>query len=178
MPGIYVHNPAQCPTCQPLVSARLARFSDAMHKGAARRPYMRPRTGGGKRPRHSSSSTGASGGGNSASDGGSQTQQQLPLSSHGGGGSGGGVLPPQPLPAALHLRSLRPTAPRTQLQHGVMRSNCIDCLDRTNVAQFAYGLGAFGRQLQALGLTDSPEIDSDTRWEGVGVGVEGGRGAC
>ena len=44
-------------------------------------------------------------------------------------------------------------------QHGVLRSNCIDCLDRTNVAQFAYGLGGLGRQLQALGVSGALDID-------------------
>jgi len=41
------------------------------------------------------------------------------------------------------------------LQAGVLRSNCIDCLDRTNVAQFAHGCAALGLQLLALGLADS-----------------------
>ncbi|CAN7131752.1 unnamed protein product, partial [Brassica rapa subsp. narinosa] len=49
----------------------------------------------------------------------------------------------------------------TMLQKGVLRTNCIDCLDRTNVAQYAYGLVAFGRQLHALGLTESTTIDLD-----------------
>ena len=49
--------------------------------------------------------------------------------------------------------------PGHRWQQGVLRSNCIDCLDRTNVAQFAYGLGGVGRQLQALGISDSPDID-------------------
>ena len=49
--------------------------------------------------------------------------------------------------------------PGHRWQQGVLRSNCIDCLDRTNVAQFAYGLGGLGRQLQALGISDSPDID-------------------
>lgn len=49
----------------------------------------------------------------------------------------------------------------TILQKGVLRTNCIDCLDRTNVAQYAYGLVAFGRQLHALGLTESDTIDLD-----------------
>ncbi|XP_013635422.1 PREDICTED: phosphoinositide phosphatase SAC2-like isoform X1 [Brassica oleracea var. oleracea] len=49
----------------------------------------------------------------------------------------------------------------TMLQKGVLRTNCIDCLDRTNVAQYAYGLVAFGRQLHALGLTESDTIDLD-----------------
>eukprot|EP00891_Asterochloris_glomerata_P001020 jgi/Astpho2/1020/e_gw1.00016.22.1_t len=47
-----------------------------------------------------------------------------------------------------------------QLQHGVLRTNCIDCLDRTNVAQFAFGLAALGRQLHALGLAEGPELDA------------------
>lgn len=48
------------------------------------------------------------------------------------------------------------------LQKGVLRTNCIDCLDRTNVAQYAYGLAALGRQLHALGLTDVDEIDLES----------------
>jgi hypothetical protein len=47
-------------------------------------------------------------------------------------------------------------------QNGVLRTNCIDCLDRTNVAQYAYGLEALGRQLQAVCLIDSPKIDPDS----------------
>ncbi|KAL4018781.1 hypothetical protein IC575_022403 [Cucumis melo] len=46
-------------------------------------------------------------------------------------------------------------------QNGVLRTNCIDCLDRTNVAQYAYGLVALGRQLHTLGFTESPKIDLD-----------------
>ncbi|KAL1808949.1 hypothetical protein ACET3Z_025939 [Daucus carota] len=46
-------------------------------------------------------------------------------------------------------------------QKGVLRTNCIDCLDRTNVAQYAYGLIALGRQLHALGVKDSSKIDLD-----------------
>jgi phosphatidylinositol 3,5-bisphosphate 5-phosphatase len=46
------------------------------------------------------------------------------------------------------------------VQRGVLRTNCIDCLDRTNVAQFAAGLAALGRQLAALGISDSPTIDA------------------
>lgn len=37
-------------------------------------------------------------------------------------------------------------------QAGVLRTNCIDSLDRTNLAQFTYGLLALGRQLHALGI--------------------------
>jgi hypothetical protein len=49
-----------------------------------------------------------------------------------------------------------------RFQGGVLRTNCIDCLDRTNVAQYAYGLAALGRQLLAMGLTDMPKVDPDS----------------
>ncbi|KAK4778072.1 hypothetical protein SAY87_018259 [Trapa incisa] len=47
------------------------------------------------------------------------------------------------------------------LQNGVLRTNCIDCIDRTNVAQYAYGLVALGRQLHSIGLPEYPEIGLD-----------------
>lgn len=47
-------------------------------------------------------------------------------------------------------------------QTGVLRTNCIDCLDRTNVAQYAYGLMALGRQLHAMGFTESQTIDQNS----------------
>ncbi|KAM1836172.1 hypothetical protein ACFX14_018130 [Malus domestica] len=49
----------------------------------------------------------------------------------------------------------------SMFQSGVLRTNCIDCLDRTNVAQYAYGLAALGHQLHALGAIDNPRIDLD-----------------
>lgn len=48
-----------------------------------------------------------------------------------------------------------------RLQNGVLRTNCIDCLDRTNVAQYAYGLAAIGHQLHSLGIIEHPKIDLD-----------------
>ncbi|KAF8113397.1 hypothetical protein N665_0050s0053 [Sinapis alba] len=48
-----------------------------------------------------------------------------------------------------------------KLQRGVLRTNCIDCLDRTNVAQYAYGWAALGQQLHALGIRDVPTIELD-----------------
>ncbi|CAH2072255.1 unnamed protein product [Thlaspi arvense] len=48
-----------------------------------------------------------------------------------------------------------------KLQRGVLRTNCIDCLDRTNVAQYAYGWAALGQQLHALGIRDAPTIELD-----------------
>ncbi|XP_057841139.1 phosphatidylinositol-3-phosphatase SAC1 [Cryptomeria japonica] len=49
-----------------------------------------------------------------------------------------------------------------RFQSGVLRTNCIDCLDRTNVAQFAYGLAALGHQLHAMGLSNLPKVDTDS----------------
>ena len=48
-------------------------------------------------------------------------------------------------------------------QEGVLRTNCIDCLDRTNVAEFMVGKCALGHQLYALGVISEPflEFDSD-----------------
>ncbi|XP_067049338.1 polyphosphoinositide phosphatase-like [Acropora muricata] len=48
-------------------------------------------------------------------------------------------------------------------QTGVLRTNCVDCLDRTNTAQFMVGKCALGYQLRALGVIDKPfvEFDSD-----------------
>ncbi|GMY34839.1 phosphoinositide phosphatase SAC2-like isoform X1 [Fagus crenata] len=47
----------------------------------------------------------------------------------------------------------------TMSQKGVLRTNCLDCLDRTNIAQYVYGLAALGRQLHALGFIESPNVD-------------------
>lgn len=47
-------------------------------------------------------------------------------------------------------------------QHGVLRTNCIDCLDRTNAAQFLMGKCALGHQLYVLGVIASPKIDFDS----------------
>jgi hypothetical protein len=51
----------------------------------------------------------------------------------------------------------------SQVQNGVARTNCIDCLDRTNAAQFVIGKRALGRQLHALGVIagNTVEYDSD-----------------
>ncbi|KAI7907384.1 SacI homology domain-containing protein [Cokeromyces recurvatus] len=51
---------------------------------------------------------------------------------------------------------------RQSRQHGVLRTNCIDCLDRTNAAQFLMGKCALGHQLYALGVIASPKIDFDS----------------
>jgi hypothetical protein len=49
-----------------------------------------------------------------------------------------------------------------QVQNGVARTNCIDCLDRTNAAQFVIGKRALGRQLQALGVIAGNTVEYDT----------------
>lgn len=48
------------------------------------------------------------------------------------------------------------------MQNGIARTNCIDCLDRTNAAQFVIGKRALGHQLHALGVTGDTTIDYDT----------------
>ncbi|KAI5861633.1 SacI homology domain-containing protein [Durotheca rogersii] len=47
-------------------------------------------------------------------------------------------------------------------QNGVARTNCIDCLDRTNAAQFVIGKRALGHQLHALGIIEHTTIEYDT----------------
>lgn len=47
-------------------------------------------------------------------------------------------------------------------QNGVARTNCIDCLDRTNAAQFVIGKRALGHQLHALGILEDTTVDYDT----------------
>ncbi|KAB5540477.1 SacI homology domain-containing protein [Coniochaeta sp. 2T2.1] len=49
-----------------------------------------------------------------------------------------------------------------RVQNGVARTNCIDCLDRTNAAQFVIGKRALGHQLHALGMLDKTQIEYDT----------------
>lgn len=50
----------------------------------------------------------------------------------------------------------------TQVQQGVCRTNCIDCLDRTNAAQFIIGKKALGYQLYALGVIDDKYLEYDS----------------
>ncbi|XP_007891065.1 polyphosphoinositide phosphatase [Callorhinchus milii] len=49
-----------------------------------------------------------------------------------------------------------------RLQTGVLRTNCVDCLDRTNTAQFMVGKCALAYQLYALGVIDKPRLQFDT----------------
>ncbi|KAM4772020.1 polyphosphoinositide phosphatase [Rhinophrynus dorsalis] len=52
--------------------------------------------------------------------------------------------------------------PCGRLQTGVLRTNCVDCLDRTNTAQFMVGKCALAYQLYSLGLIDKPNLQFDT----------------
>ncbi|EEB07206.1 inositol polyphosphate phosphatase [Schizosaccharomyces japonicus yFS275] len=47
-------------------------------------------------------------------------------------------------------------------QEGIVRVNCIDCLDRTNAAQFIIGKTVFGHQLYKLGVISSPKLFYDS----------------
>lgn len=48
------------------------------------------------------------------------------------------------------------------VQNGIARTNCIDCLDRTNAAQFVIGKRALGHQLHALGIITDTYLAFDT----------------
>eukprot|EP00095_Tigriopus_kingsejongensis_P006225 maker-scaffold301_size216225-snap-gene-0.18 protein:Tk06225 transcript:maker-scaffold301_size216225-snap-gene-0.18-mRNA-1 annotation:"polyphosphoinositide phosphatase isoform x2" len=52
--------------------------------------------------------------------------------------------------------------PDQLLQAGIVRTNCVDCLDRTNTAQFVVGKCALGLQLFALGFVESPHLEFDS----------------
>lgn len=49
-------------------------------------------------------------------------------------------------------------------QKGVFRSNCMDCLDRTNVCQSCFAKHMLELQLKTEGIDMSAQIDQDTTW--------------
>ena len=49
-------------------------------------------------------------------------------------------------------------------QSGVLRTNCMDCLDRTNVVQSACGQRALEQQLKAENISLSLQSDKSTQW--------------
>lgn len=50
----------------------------------------------------------------------------------------------------------------TTFQTGLVRVNCVDCLDRTNTAQFAIGKCALAHQLFKLGFIRPPKLEFDS----------------
>ncbi|KJH43495.1 hypothetical protein DICVIV_10475 [Dictyocaulus viviparus] len=70
---------------------------------------------------------------------------------------------PMPYTRSIDYRSALPdfqpflsADKRFLLQHGISRTNCVDCLDRTNVAQFGIGRVALACQLYSMGVLDYP----------------------
>ena len=51
-----------------------------------------------------------------------------------------------------------------QSQSGILRTNCMDCLDRTNVVQSACGQRALEQQLQSEGVKADLQKDTTTDW--------------
>lgn len=45
-------------------------------------------------------------------------------------------------------------------QRGCIRTNCLDCLDRTNCVQTFLGLDILNEQIQVLGFTDKRQANS------------------
>uniref|UniRef100_A0A6I8NLT3 phosphoinositide 5-phosphatase n=1 Tax=Ornithorhynchus anatinus TaxID=9258 RepID=A0A6I8NLT3_ORNAN len=45
-----------------------------------------------------------------------------------------------------------------RFQSGTVRTNCLDCLDRTNSVQAFFGLEMLAKQLEALGLAEKPQL--------------------
>ncbi|KAF8820013.1 SacI domain-containing protein, partial [Cardiosporidium cionae] len=50
-----------------------------------------------------------------------------------------------------------------RVQNGIIRTNCVDCLDRTNVAQFFMGREALIHQLAILAYLPEPHLDEDSQ---------------
>lgn len=69
-----------------------------------------------------------------------------------------------PLPASFSKldSDADPAHPSLFLQHGAVRINCVDCLDRTNAAQFVIGKAALAHQLHALGLLRHAQLSFDS----------------
>jgi hypothetical protein len=51
-----------------------------------------------------------------------------------------------------------------QRQNGILRTNCMDCLDRTNVVQSACGRNILEQQLEDQGITIDLQTDPKTAW--------------
>jgi len=62
----------------------------------------------------------------------------------------------------LHNAGLHSDQRTARRQVGITRVNCVDCLDRTNTAQFALGRCALAYQLYALGVVATPHVEFDS----------------
>jgi hypothetical protein len=49
-------------------------------------------------------------------------------------------------------------------QTGILRTNCMDCLDRTNVVQSFYGRKSLETQLRSVGISLDFQADTSTQW--------------
>ncbi|XP_076064117.1 polyphosphoinositide phosphatase FIG4 [Oratosquilla oratoria] len=59
-------------------------------------------------------------------------------------------------------KTIEPDSRQGRNQTGVVRVNCVDCLDRTNTAQFSLGKCALAFQLYALGVLSKPFLEWDS----------------
>lgn len=66
-----------------------------------------------------------------------------------------------PPPSATFAASTSAQVQVVAKQNGVIRSNCMDCLDRTNVTQSALGKWALNRQLRSAGVLSVKESVDD-----------------
>lgn len=71
-----------------------------------------------------------------------------------------GIFVTKPVAQIGSVSNSRPGS--TKYQTGIIRVNCVDCLDRTNTAQFALGKCALGFQLCALGVLRVPSLEFDS----------------
>ncbi|EJD51558.1 hypothetical protein AURDEDRAFT_181831 [Auricularia subglabra TFB-10046 SS5] len=69
---------------------------------------------------------------------------------------------PEPLSHDSRKEDQPPYRAGIRVQNGIVRANCIDCLDRTNAAQFVFGKRALGHQLYALGVVADPDLAFDS----------------
>lgn len=69
-------------------------------------------------------------------------------------GDAAGLIPP-------HWGQGLPVMPMEQ--QGVLRTNCIDCLDRTNVGQFSIGVHALAKQLYVMGVSNQVSLESGSQ---------------
>ncbi|KAH8980934.1 polyphosphoinositide phosphatase [Lactarius hatsudake] len=69
---------------------------------------------------------------------------------------------PEPYSHFLYSRASPVWRSKMLFQNGICRTNCVDCLDRTNAAQFVFGKRALGHQLYVLGVVDNPNLAFDS----------------